>query len=134
MSAATIADWTLKVDGPRPYTLTLAEVEQQAVSEARIPVGAVEGWGIDASWRGLRLLEVVERAGGNADSHVRVTSLGVGGIRRTQIFGPQLSSALLATHLNGERLSLDHGYPLRLMAPNRPDVLSTKWVTQIEVL
>ncbi len=134
VSADTIADWTLKVDGPRPYSLTLAEVEQQAVTEARIPVGAVEGWGIDASWRGLRLLDVVERAGGNADSHVRVTSLGVGGIRRTQIFGPQLSSALLATHLNGERLSLDHGYPLRLMAPNRPDVLSTKWVTQIEVL
>ena len=28
--------------------------------------------------------------------------------------------ALLATHLNGERLDIDHGYPLRLIAPNRP--------------
>ena len=63
-----------------------------------------------------------------------MTSFGVGGFRRSQIFGPQLSSALLATHLNGERLSLDHGYPLRLVAPNRPEVLNTKWVTQIEVL
>ena len=134
VSAATIADWTLQVDGPRPYTLTLAEVEQQAVTEARIPVGAVEGWGVDASWRGLRLLEVVERAGGSADSRVRVTSLGVGGIRRSQIFGPQLGQALLATHLNGERLSLDHGYPLRLVAPNRAEVHSIKWITQIEVL
>ena len=97
-------------------------------------MGGVEGWGVDASWRGLRLLEVVERAGGNADSRVRVTSLGVGGIRRSQIFGPQLSSALLATHLNGERLSLDHGYPLRLVAPNRAEVHSIKWITQIEVL
>jgi DMSO/TMAO reductase YedYZ molybdopterin-dependent catalytic subunit len=134
VSAATIADWTLQVDGPQPYTLTLTEVEQQAVTEARIPVGGVEGWGVDASWRGLRLLEVVERAGGNAESRVRVTSLGVGGIRRSQIFGPQLSSGLLATHLNGERLSLDHGYPLRLVAPNRAEVHSTKWITQIEVL
>jgi DMSO/TMAO reductase YedYZ molybdopterin-dependent catalytic subunit len=135
VSAATIAaDWTLQIDGPRPYRLALAEIEQQALHEARIPVAAVEGWSVDASWRGLLLLEVVERAGGNADSHVRVTSLGVGGIRRSQIFGPQLSRALLATHLNGQRLSLDHGYPLRLVAPNRPELLDTKWVSRIEVL
>ncbi len=135
VTAAMIGpDWTLQVDGPQPYRLTLAEIEQQAVHEARIPVGAVEGWGVDASWRGLQLLEVVERAGGNADSHIRVTSFGVGGFRRSQIFGPQLSRALLATHLNGERLSLDHGYPLRLVAPNRPEVLDTKWVSQVEVL
>jgi DMSO/TMAO reductase YedYZ molybdopterin-dependent catalytic subunit len=49
------------------------------------------------------------------------------------MFGPQLSYAVLATHLNGERLSLDHGYPLRLIAPNRPGVLNTKWLTRIEV-
>jgi Oxidoreductase molybdopterin binding domain len=135
VSETTIAaDWTLQIDGPRPYQLTLAEIEQQAVHEARIPVAAVEGWSVDASWRGLRLLDVVEQAGGNADSHVRVVSFGVGGFRRAQIFGPQLSQALLATHLNGERLSLDHGYPLRLMAPNRPELLNTKWVSQIEVL
>ena len=24
---------------------------------------------------------------------------------------------MLATHLNGQRLTLDHGYPLRLIAP-----------------
>jgi DMSO/TMAO reductase YedYZ molybdopterin-dependent catalytic subunit len=135
VSAASIpADWTLQVDGPRPYRLTLAEIEQQAVDEAQIPVAAVEGWSVDATWRGLSLLRVVEQAGGSANSQVRVTSFGAGGFRRSQIFGPQLSQALLATHLNGERLSLDHGYPLRLIAPNRPESLNTKWVAQIEVL
>ena len=135
VSAATIAaDWTLQIDGPRPYRLTLAEIEQQAVHEARIPVAAVEGWSVDASWRGLRLLDVVERAGGTTSSHVRVVSFGFGGFRRSEIWGPQLSRALLATHLNGQRLSLDHGYPLRLVAPNRPELLDTKWVSQIEVL
>jgi DMSO/TMAO reductase YedYZ molybdopterin-dependent catalytic subunit len=128
------ADWRLRIDGPRPYTLTLAEIEQQAVHESRIPVAAVEGWSVDANWRGLSLLDVVERGGGSANSHVRVTSFGAGGFRRSQIFGPQLSRALLATHLNGQRLSLDHGYPLRLIAPNRPELLDTKWVAQIEVL
>jgi DMSO/TMAO reductase YedYZ molybdopterin-dependent catalytic subunit len=135
VSAANIpADWKLQISGPRPYTMTLAEIEQQSVHEAQIPVAAVEGWSVNASWRGLSLLEVVQRAGGNADSHVRVTSLGVGGIRRSQIFGPQLSAALLATQLNGKRLSLDQGYPMRLVAPNRPEILDTKWVSQVEVL
>ena len=30
-------------------------------------------------------------------------------------------------------LHLDHGYPLRLIGPNRPGVLQTKWVTRLVV-
>jgi DMSO/TMAO reductase YedYZ molybdopterin-dependent catalytic subunit len=41
---------------------------------------------------------------------------------------------LVATGLNGEKLALDHGYPCRLIAPNRPGVLQTKWVTRLEVI
>jgi hypothetical protein len=135
VSAASIPpDWTLQIVGPRPYAMTLAEIEQQGVHEARIPVAAVEGWSVDANWRGLRLLDVVERAGGNGDSHVQVVSFGAGGIRRSQIFGPQLSRALLATQLNGQRLSLDQGYPVRLVAPNRAEILDTKWIARVEVL
>ena len=41
---------------------------------------------------------------------------------------------LLALSLNGEPLALDHGFPCRVIAPNRPGVLQTKWVGRIEVL
>jgi DMSO/TMAO reductase YedYZ molybdopterin-dependent catalytic subunit len=41
---------------------------------------------------------------------------------------------LLALTLNGEELSPDHGYPVRLIAPNRPGALQTKWVGRLEVL
>ena len=44
-----------------------------------------------------------------------------------------LGAALLATHLNGQRLDLDHGYPLRLIAPNRAGVLNTKWLSRVVV-
>ena len=40
---------------------------------------------------------------------------------------------LLALDLAGEPLSLDHGFPCRLIAPNRPGVLQTKWVSRLEV-
>lgn len=34
----------------------------------------------------------------------------------------------------GAGLSLDHGFPARIIAPNRPGVLQTKWVHRLEVL
>ncbi len=41
---------------------------------------------------------------------------------------------LLALELNGEILDADHGFPCRIIAPNRPGVLQTKWVTRLETL
>jgi hypothetical protein len=132
--AATASDWVLEVVGRRPYVITLAELESQAVHQARLPISCVEGWSVGATWRGLSLLEIVQQAGGTADSRVQMLSLESVGYNHSIVEGPQLLAALLATHVNGERLNLDHGYPLRLIAPNRPGVLNTKWLARIEVL
>ena len=134
IEAATAADWTLEVVGPEPFWIGLAELEQLAVDEASLPISCVEGWSVGAQWRGLRLLDVVRRAGGHPGSRARLVSLQTfGAYGRSAVEGPQLSHALLATHLNGERLDIDHGYPLRLIAPNRAGVLNTKWLTKIVV-
>ena len=80
-------------------------------------------------------IDVVRRAGGNADSQVEVRSLEPkGSYNKSFVHGSQISHALLATHLNGERLNVDHGYPLRLIAPNRAGVLNTKWLTSVRVI
>jgi DMSO/TMAO reductase YedYZ molybdopterin-dependent catalytic subunit len=132
---ATSAAWTLQVQGPRPYEIALADLEARAVHRARLPINCVEGWSVGASWLGLSLLEIVLQAGGTAKSRVLVQSFERDwGFNHSFIEGPQLSAALLATHLNGQRLNLDHGYPLRLIAPNRAGVLNTKWLNRIEVL
>jgi DMSO/TMAO reductase YedYZ molybdopterin-dependent catalytic subunit len=133
VAAASSRDWTLEVSGPRPFSLLLGDLDALARHAARWPLASIYGWSVEADWRGLRLLELVERAGGNAGSRVLLRSLERGGINASTVFGPQLEPALLATHLNGERLSLDHGYPLRLIAPNRAGVLNTKWLSRIEV-
>jgi DMSO/TMAO reductase YedYZ molybdopterin-dependent catalytic subunit len=114
--------------------LSLADLEPRAVHPARLPINCVEGWSVGADWRGLSLLEIVEQAGGTSDSRVQVVSMEPVGYNHSFVEGPQLSAALLATHLNGERLDLDHGYPLRLIAPNRAGVLNTKWLNRIEIL
>ena len=134
LSSAIAPDWRLFVEGPQAYAVSLAELEELATAQARYPITCVEGWSRQAVWRGLRLLDLVERAGGNAGSSVRLVSLEQNWVfNQSMITGPQLERALLATHLNGERLNLDHGYPLRLIAPSRPGVLNTKWLARIEV-
>lgn len=132
---AIAAGWRLEVVGPQPYALALADLDPRAVHEARLPVTCVEGWSVGARWRGLSLLEVVQQAGGSADSRILFLSMEPeGGFNHSFMEGPQVSAALLATHLNGERLDLNHGFPLRLIAPNRPGVFNTKWLNRIEVL
>ena len=51
-------------------------------------------------------------------SHCKPT----GPYNRSMLAGAQVREALLAIHLNGERVNLDHGYPLRWIVPNRPGV------------
>jgi DMSO/TMAO reductase YedYZ molybdopterin-dependent catalytic subunit len=40
--------------------------------------------------------------------------------------------ALLALRVNGADLTLDHGYPARIIVPALPGVHNTKWVAAIE--
>ncbi|SDY34503.1 Oxidoreductase molybdopterin binding domain-containing protein [Modestobacter sp. DSM 44400] len=127
-------NWQLIVSGPDGYQLSLADIEAMAAAEADLPITCVEGWSVGAHWTGIRLLDVVRRAGGNAGSRVDFVSLEPrGSFNHSTVQGPQLSRALLATHLNGQRLDVDHGYPLRLIAPDRAGVLNTKWLKAVTV-
>jgi DMSO/TMAO reductase YedYZ molybdopterin-dependent catalytic subunit len=68
---------------------------------------------------------------------VRVTSLQLrGAFRYSEVRGNLADDprTLLALLLDGSPLSIDHGYPCRLIAPDRPGVLQTKWVSRIEVV
>ncbi|MGW0201180.1 molybdopterin-dependent oxidoreductase, partial [Nonomuraea sp. NPDC003201] len=40
--------------------------------------------------------------------------------------------SLLALRVNGADLSLDHGYPARVIVPNAPGVHNTKWVRELD--
>jgi Oxidoreductase molybdopterin binding domain len=135
LRSAIASTWRLSVVGPTPFVLDLADFEALPTLEHKLPIACVEGWSASGRWRGPALLDLVRRAGGSAHSRVQVASLEQGGAYRTSVVdGPQLSHALLATHLNGQRIPLDHGYPVRLIAPDRAGVLNTKWLTRIEIL
>ncbi|WP_405787396.1 molybdopterin-dependent oxidoreductase [Streptomyces sp. NBC_00029] len=136
VTGAALADWRLTVTGPRPYSLTLEELRALPQHEVTLPLACVEGWSKSARWTGVRVRDLLERAGGGPGARCRVVSLEVAGAYRVTEMGrgyAQDPLSLLALRLNGEVLSLDHGYPARIIAPNRPGVLQTKWVGRLEV-
>jgi len=134
LTLAVAEDWRLEVTGPKPFTLTLEELESMTSVTRDFPLSCVEGWSVGAQWRGTPVIDLVHRAGGSEASRVDVFSLQPkGAYNHSTMLGPQVGAAILATHLNGERLNLDHGYPVRLISPNRPGVLNTKWLRRIEV-
>ncbi|WP_116214911.1 molybdopterin-dependent oxidoreductase [Streptomyces olivoreticuli] len=137
VDATTVRDWRLRVDGPRPYELTLAGLRALPQREVTLPIACVEGWSKSAHWTGVRVRDLLDRAGAPPGALIRVTSLEARGGYRVMVMPHTYARdplTLLALRLNGEVLSLDHGYPARIIAPNRPGVLQTKWVARMEVL
>jgi len=102
-----------------------------------LPITCVEGWSASAEWTGVRLSDVLDIMGVPADGSVSMESLQEGGLYRSSVVDPPHARdplTLLAMKLNGEPLHLDHGFPLRLIAPNRPGVMQTKWVATVRAL
>ena len=102
-----------------------------------LPIACVEGWSASAAWTGVRLRDLLDLVDAPAGSEVEVTSLQQrGAFARTLLQGNFADDdrTLVALALAGEPLDLDHGFPARLIAPNRPGVLQTKWLSRLEVL
>jgi hypothetical protein len=137
VAAATSAAYQLSVVyGDREVRLTLADLRAMPQTTASLPIACVEGWSAGATWTGVPVRDLLERVGAPVGSEVLVESLQQHGGERVSTLAGNFSQhphTLLALQLEGEPLSIDHGFPCRLIAPDRPGVLQTKWVGRLEV-
>src|SRR5680860_283096 len=136
--SARAEDFRLTVTGrvSTELDLSLAEVRALPQHSAVLPIACVEGWSTSQSWAGVRVRDLLERAGADPGASVRVDSLQQRRSYRSSQLNPWQAhdpDTLLALLVGGEPLDLDHGYPLRLIGPNRPGVMQTKWVTRLVV-
>lgn len=128
--------WRLTLrGGPAPVVLDRAALAALPQHTARLPIACVEGWSTVQTWSGVRLADLARLAGVAAPNSARVSSLQRGGafgaavLAANQIADPD---ALLALRVNDADLSLDHGYPARIIVPALPGVHNTKWVATID--
>jgi DMSO/TMAO reductase YedYZ molybdopterin-dependent catalytic subunit len=126
--------WLLQIAG---RSFTLDELNKMPQTAAELPIACVEGWSQSATWTGVPVAELLKAAGARPGVQVRVHSMERNGLYRESVLPGEHTKdplTLLALRLNGEVLDMDHGYPARIIAPNRPGVLQTKWVNRLEVL
>jgi DMSO/TMAO reductase YedYZ molybdopterin-dependent catalytic subunit len=131
--------YRLEVTGrvARPLALDLDALRALPAHDTVLPIACVEGWSYSAPWSGVRVRDLLAMAGAEPDRTILVESLEPHGAYRTSTLNPDQAGdrdTLLALSLDGEPLALDHGFPCRLIAPNRPGVLQTKWVSRVVVL
>ncbi|MGF1341875.1 sulfite oxidase [Streptomyces flavovirens] len=116
-----------------------ASQQGQEVSGTAWTLGAVGA----ARWRGVRLSDVLRRAGigrhavdvlpRGLDDEVISDGTNLGRVRRPLPVAKAMDDVLLAYEMNGEPLPPDHGAPVRLIVPSWVGVAHIKWVGDIEV-
>lgn len=124
-------------NGTTSRAFSLAELNDMPHVTYRLPIACVEGWSADAEWTGIVLADLVAAVGGGPDRDLKMISLEPPGPYSRTVLPARHArdrQTLIALQLNGQTLHADHGYPCRLIAPSRPGVLQTKWLTRIEVL
>jgi hypothetical protein len=136
--AAQSPAYRLVVEGdvPRPLELSVDDLRALPQRTATLPIACVEGWSASRTWRGVAVRELLHRAGASTDARVRVHSLQTRLAYASSDLDPDQAhdrDTLLALEVDGQPLHLDHGYPVRLIGPNRPGVMQTKWVTRLVV-
>jgi DMSO/TMAO reductase YedYZ molybdopterin-dependent catalytic subunit len=130
-------DWRLVVRGKgRDVMLSLGDLRRIGLHGSALPIACVEGWSTEnQTWEGVRLRDLAGLVGYDTDlPGVFVESLQLAGsfravaLRDNQVSDPR---SLLALRVNGAELSHDHGYPARIIVPDAPGVMNTKWVRQL---
>ncbi|WP_255151766.1 molybdopterin-dependent oxidoreductase [Halorarius halobius] len=124
-------EWTLTVTGlvEREFELDYGSVRPE--TEARALLDCTSGWYSEHDWQGVRVDELLDEAGvGENAAWVQFRS--VTGYRWSLPLA-EAREALLATAVDGERLSHGHGFPLRLVAPERRGFQWVKWVEEVRV-
>ena len=127
-------DWTLRLNGASALTLTRAQLLAMPQHSAVLPIACVEGWSSTQTWTGVRLADLAARARLPSPTSAFVKSLENGPFDHATLSANQVlhPDALLALRVNGADLSLDHGFPARIIVPALPGVHNTKWVASIE--
>jgi len=133
--------WTLTVKGlvDQPFTLTLAELQALPAVEREETLACISnqvgGTLIgNARWRGVRLADLLRRAGPQAGAVDVVVRAAEGYSDSFALDAGLHNDCLVVYQMNGRPLVPKHGYPARLLVPNIYGMKNCKWLTGIELV
>jgi len=135
------ADWKLRVDGlvNRPLNLSLSDLQQMPNRAQITRHDCVEGWSAIGKWQGPMLGNILKAADVRSSARYLIlhcADLYHGKNYYTSIdmfdgFHPQ---TILAWAMNGHRLSVAHGAPIRLRAERHLGYKQAKFIMRVEAV
>lgn len=131
--------WTLRVFGLVGHTVEWTWREFNALPRVRVfsDFHCVTRWSrLGNVWEGVATRELLERAGGAGEraGFAIVHGYDNGFTTNLPLADLLAEDALVATHHDGEALSVDHGGPARLIVPRLYSWKSAKWISGIELV
>jgi DMSO/TMAO reductase YedYZ molybdopterin-dependent catalytic subunit len=135
------ADWKLSIGGAVSAPLEISFDELAALPHKAVPATmecaenpAAGGLIGHAEWSGVILASLLERARLAADARYVRFSGADGFSRSIPLTKATHADTLLAYQMNGEKLSVKHGFPVRAVIPGWYGMDSIKWLRALEVL
>ena len=125
--------WRLQVVGERTVSLSRAQLLALPQHTYDLTIACVEGWSTTQRWSGVRLRDLASLCAVRGPATVTTMSLDPGTFGHATLGHEQVADerSLLALRVNGVDLSLDHGYPARVISPAIPGDHCTKWATNM---
>jgi DMSO/TMAO reductase YedYZ molybdopterin-dependent catalytic subunit len=133
--AVDLKTWRLRVFGlvGEEIALDWAQFTSLGWTGITADFHCVTQWSsLDNTWEGVPFAKVVALAGPRPEARF-VMAHCYGGYTTNLPLGLAMEEGLFAHKQNGEELSRDHGWPLRLIIPSRYGWKSAKWVNGIEL-
>jgi DMSO/TMAO reductase YedYZ molybdopterin-dependent catalytic subunit len=128
--AAIGPSWRLTVVGGRTLSFSREQLLAMEQTTRNLTITCTDGWSTTQRWTGPRLAELARLAAASEGAilHVQGLDLAHASLTHSQFSDER---ALLALRVNGVDISVDHGYPARVIVPNVPGELNTKWVREL---
>jgi DMSO/TMAO reductase YedYZ molybdopterin-dependent catalytic subunit len=133
---ADLATWTFRVFGQVENELELSweQFDELPRTSNVQDIHCVTRWSrFDASFEGVHWTELEKLARPKATANFVIAHAEAGFTSNVPLSFLEAPNALLATHADGEPLSPEHGYPLRLVIPGKYFWKSAKWLRGIEL-
>jgi DMSO/TMAO reductase YedYZ molybdopterin-dependent catalytic subunit len=133
---ADLAGWDFSVAGEvdTPLTRTWEQLSELPRVEVTQDIHCVTRWSrFDASFEGIPWSAISELAGPRPTARFAIAHAEAGFTSNVPVEFLEREGAMLATHADGEPLSTEHGWPLRLIVPGKYFWKSAKWLRGIEL-
>jgi DMSO/TMAO reductase YedYZ molybdopterin-dependent catalytic subunit len=134
--AVDVATWTLELSGEveQPVVLSFEQLRELPATKVTTDIHCVTRWSrFDAQFNGVHWRELAKLCRPKPSARFVIAHAEHGFTSNVPLAALEDENALIVYEADGEPLTPDHGYPVRLFIPTKYFWKSAKWLRGIEL-